>query len=91
MLGELKSRGRPAALDASVATEIARRSGATLMVHGDVLQLSGDVIVTAEIVDVASGRALGALRVTGLNEKNMLDKVEELGGLLRDRLKEVKS
>ena len=91
VLGGLKNRGRPAALDASVATEVARRSGATLMVHGDVLQLSGEMIVTAEIVDVASGRALGALRVSGLNDKNMLDKVEELGRLLRDRLKEVKS
>jgi TolB-like protein/predicted Ser/Thr protein kinase len=91
VLGQLKSRGGPAALDASVATEVARKSGATLMVHGDVLQLSGDVIVTAEIVDVASGRALGAERVAGFNEQNMLGKVEELGTLLRERLKEVKS
>jgi TolB-like protein len=77
-------------LDASVATEVARRSGATLMVHGDVLRLAGAVLLTAEIVDVATGRVLGAERITGVDEQNMLAKVEELGQLLRARLKEVK-
>jgi serine/threonine protein kinase/TolB-like protein len=90
VLGGLKTNGHTPVLDASVATEVARRSGATLMVHGDVLRLAGAVLLTAEIVEVATGRVLGAERVTEVNEQNMLSKVEGLGQLLRERLKEVK-
>jgi TolB-like protein len=91
VLGQLKARTPATALDASVATEVARRSGATYMVRGDVIRLAGSVILTAEVVDVRSGRVIGAERVTGVDEKNMLGKVEELGALLRNRLEEVKS
>jgi eukaryotic-like serine/threonine-protein kinase len=75
------------ALDPSLATEVARRSGASWLVHGDALLVAGAVVLTAEIVDVTTGRVIGAERVTGVNEENMLDKVDELGRLLGERLK----
>jgi TolB-like protein len=90
VLGEMRPKGNPGGLDASVATEVARKSGATLMVRGDALELGGSVVLTAEIVDVKTGRVIGAERITGVDEKNMLEKVEQLAASLKDRLKEVK-
>jgi serine/threonine protein kinase len=89
VLKQLKMESMPT-LDSQNATEVARKSGARLMVRGDTLLLGGNIVLKAEISDVADGRLIGAEKVTGVTEKNMLDKVDELGGLLRDRLKDVK-
>jgi TolB-like protein len=78
------------AVDQTVATEVAKRSNATLMVRGDTLLLGEDVVMKAEVVEVASGRLLAAERVTGVTQQNLLAKVDELGGLLREKLKVVK-
>jgi TolB-like protein len=78
------------AIDQTVATEVAKRSNATLMVRGDTLLLGEDVVLKAEVVEVGSGRLLAAERVTGVTQKNLLAKVDELGNLLRDKLKAVK-
>lgn len=78
------------AVDQSVATEVAKRSNATLMVRGDTLLLGEDVVMTVEAVEMASGRLLAAERVTGVTRQNLLAKVDELGNLLREKLKAVK-
>jgi serine/threonine protein kinase len=78
------------AVDQTVATEVAKRSNATLMVRGDTLQFDKDVVLKAEVVEVTSGRLLAAERVTGVTQQNLLSKVDELGSLLREKLKAVK-
>ncbi len=78
------------AVDQSVATEVAKRSKATLMVRGDTLLLGEDVVMKAEVVEVETGRLLAAERVTGVTQQNLLAKVDELGNLLREKLKAVK-
>lgn len=89
VLKQLKMEKMPT-LDAQVSTEVAKKSGARLMVRGSTLMLGGAVVLQAEVSDIASGKVLAAERVTGVTEKNMLQKTDELGGMLRDRLKDVK-
>ncbi len=89
VLKQLKMESMPT-LDAANATEVAKKSGAKYMVRGDTLMAAGNIVLEAEISEVSSGRLLAAEKVTGVTEKNMLDKADELGGLLRDRLKDVK-
>jgi serine/threonine protein kinase len=89
VLKQLKMESMPT-LDSQNATEVAKKCGARLMVRGDTLTLGGNIVLKAEISDVAGGRLLGAEKVTGVTEKNMLEKADELGALLRDRLKDVK-
>jgi TolB-like protein len=90
VLREVRGKtGDAGTLDPSVATEVARRSNARLMIRGEALLVGGSVILTAEVVDVASGRLLGAEKVTGVDEENMLEKVDELGRLLGERLKAI--
>lgn len=89
VLKQLKMESMPT-LDSQNATEVAKKCGARLMVRGDTLLLGGNIVLKAEISEVGDGRLLGAEKVTGVTEKNMLDKADELGGLLRDRLKDVK-
>jgi len=78
------------AVDQTVATEVAKRSNDTLMVRGDTLLLGEDVVMKAEVVEVSSGHLLAAERVTGVTQQNLLSKVDELGNLLREKLKAVK-
>jgi len=89
VLKQLKMEKMPT-LDSQVSTEVAKQSGARIMVRGSTLMLGGAVVMQAEVSDVASGKVLAAERVTGVTEKNMLEKTDELGGLLRERLKDVK-
>jgi serine/threonine protein kinase len=89
VLKQLKMEKMPT-LDSQVSTEVAKKSGARIMVRGSTLMLGGAVVMQAEVSDVASGKVLAAERVTGVTEKNMLEKTDELGGMLRERLKDVK-
>jgi eukaryotic-like serine/threonine-protein kinase len=89
VLTQLKMESMPT-LNAQNATEVAKKCGARLMVSGETLLLGGNIVLKAEISDVSGGRLLGAEKVTGVTEKNMLEKADELGGLLRERLKDVK-
>lgn len=74
-------------LDRTVATEIARRCGARLMLHGNVLKVADSVILKAEIIEVQSGRLVSAQRVVGVDDRNLLEKIDELSRLVREDLK----
>lgn len=50
------------AFDGSLATGAARYAGARTMLAGQVIQREGKLTLTAELVDVASGRTLGSVR-----------------------------
>lgn len=89
-LKQMRMKEKIPTLEAGVATEVARKSGATMMVRGDTLMLSGSIILKAEAVEVSTGRVLAAERVTGVTEQNMLGKVDELSRLIGEKLKAVK-
>jgi TolB-like protein len=88
VLREMKVEGD--ASDPRVATEVAKKSGAAYVIRGNALMVGGSVVLTAEVVNVADGTVIGAERVTGVDEENMLDKVDELGRLLSERLKVIR-
>ncbi len=85
------------ALDARAAAEAARKSGATLLVRGETTLDSGSagsagvppasVTLKAEVVEAATGKVLDAGQVAGVDDKNMLAKVDELAGLIAEKLK----
>ncbi len=87
VLREMNLAEKAPALDANAATGVARKSGATLLVRGETLLLSGSITLKAEVVDVATGKLLDAEQVTGVDDQNLLAKVDELGGLIAEKLK----
>lgn len=76
-------------LDRSVATEVARRCAARYMARGEILKPADSVILKAEIVEVETGRLVSAQRVVDVDDKNLLDKIDELSKLMREDLKAV--
>ena len=70
--------GQSPTFDNAVSTETARRSGASIMVRGEALLVAGKLLLTAELVEVSTGKIIGAERVSEVNDQNMLDKVDEL-------------
>lgn len=73
-------------IDASVALRVARRARAARIVTGRILQTSPALVMTAEVVDVASGRVLHAERIEGQPGQTLFDLVDELGGRLVSRM-----
>ena len=77
-------------LDPAQAVEIARQAGARYLLGGTALALGSDIFIAAEVIDVSSGKVAVALRITGLAEKNLTAKLEELAGGLRQELQKVR-
>lgn len=77
-------------LETSRATEIAQNVHARYLLRGATLKLGSDVFVKAEVIEVASGKVVVAQRITGLTEQNLTGKLEELAGLLRQELLQIK-
>jgi len=78
------------ALDRTVATEVARRCGARYMLHGELLKLPEAIVLKTELVEVETGRLVSAQRVVGLNDQNLLEKIDELSRLVGEDLKGLK-
>jgi tetratricopeptide (TPR) repeat protein len=78
-----KSEGTP---DRTVATEVARRAGATKMVLGQVAYAGTRLVATAEVVEVASGRLLGSSHFEGAGADHVFAMAEGLAGQLRVQL-----
>ncbi|MBI5869299.1 MAG: protein kinase [candidate division Zixibacteria bacterium] len=60
-------------VDRGIATEVARKAGASRMLSGTLSRLSGRTIITAQLVDVASGDVVGSERVDGSDVYAMVD------------------
>jgi tRNA A-37 threonylcarbamoyl transferase component Bud32/TolB-like protein len=90
VLQEMRTKDGMPPMEAGVATEVARKVKAGILVRGDTLLLGGKIILKAEVMDVVSGRLMAAERVTDVTEQNVLAKLDELGSLLREKLKTVK-
>ncbi len=74
LMGEEDSR----IADHEVATEIAERAGARWMLTGSILQVQPRLIMTAEIVEVASGSTVASQRVTGDEGEDVFALVDRL-------------
>lgn len=64
-------------IDRSVATEVAIKARAKWMLLGNILQVEPEIILTSQLVDVASGKVAASQRITGeAGEKifSMVDK-----------------
>lgn len=60
-------------INRGVATQIAREAGASRMLSGALSKLEGRTIITAQLVDVASGDVVGSERVDGSDLYSMVD------------------
>ncbi|MBI3871572.1 MAG: protein kinase [candidate division Zixibacteria bacterium] len=56
-----------------MATQIAKKAGAARMLSGALSKLGGKTIITAQLVDVASGDVVGSERVDGMDLYAMVD------------------
>ena len=60
-------------IDRSIASKIAQRAGASRMLVGTLSNLGGRTILTAQLVDVASGEVVGSDRVDGIDVFTVVD------------------
>jgi serine/threonine protein kinase/tetratricopeptide (TPR) repeat protein len=70
-------------IDGSVATQVAAKAGAKWMLLGNILRLEPQIILTSQLVDVATGDAIASQRITG-------DKGEEIFSLVDKLTVEIK-
>jgi tetratricopeptide (TPR) repeat protein len=62
-------------IEGAAALEVARRSGATLLLTGQMGMIGGASYVTWRLVDIASGENLAARRVEGVNQVLLADQI----------------
>jgi tetratricopeptide (TPR) repeat protein/predicted Ser/Thr protein kinase len=73
--------------DASIASEAARLAGAKVMLVGQVLQSDERLLLTAELVDVESGDALGTLKKDVGSKAEMFSLAEAIAEEVRRSLR----
>ena len=87
MLDAMRQLGHGAgALDRSAALLVARRTHAGRIVTGSILQVNPNLIMTAELSDVRSGRVLYAERIVGEPGQTVYQLVDALGARLVGRM-----
>lgn len=64
------------------AMQVARRTHARRFVTGTILQLQPSIVLTAEVIDVASGRVLHSARIEGASGQSVFQVVDQLGSRL---------
>jgi tetratricopeptide (TPR) repeat protein/predicted Ser/Thr protein kinase len=76
----LKSLGREGAkvIDREVASQVAEKAQAKWMLLGSILQVEPRVVITAQIVDVASGKAVASQRISGEPDEDIFTLVDRL-------------
>jgi tetratricopeptide (TPR) repeat protein len=75
-------------LDATVASEIALREGVKAVVQGDVTPIGAGFILTARLVDPASGDLLASFRSTADAPTELIPAVERLSRAMRGKIGE---
>ncbi|HZM01341.1 MAG TPA: tetratricopeptide repeat protein, partial [Planctomycetota bacterium] len=70
-------------IDRENAGEVARRAGIGTMLLGRIGRVDGQLVATAEVVDVASGRVLGTARSQGGGAGDLFRMAESLGDQVR--------
>jgi tetratricopeptide (TPR) repeat protein/tRNA A-37 threonylcarbamoyl transferase component Bud32 len=62
-------------IEADQVLEVARKSGATLLLSGQIMSLASNPYVTWQLVDTRNGKSLGARRVDGDNLSTLADQI----------------
>jgi serine/threonine protein kinase/Flp pilus assembly protein TadD len=65
-------------IDRNVATEVATKARAKWMLLGNILQIEPEIILTSQLVDVASGKVAASERVDGETGENIFSMVDRL-------------
>lgn len=73
-------------IDRSTATEVARAAGARWMMLGSILQVVPNLIVSTQLVDVATGTIEGSQRLTGSSGETVFTLVDRMTGTAREDL-----
>lgn len=76
------------ALDASTARQAAQRAGWKAVLAGEVGQLGGGYVLSAELRSAADGSVLVAFRSTARDSTELIDAVDDLSRQVRDRVGE---
>ncbi len=66
-------------VDSTVATEVARMAGVGTMVLGQVAQAGERIVVSADLVDVETGRLIASPRAEGMSVDDVFSMAEDLG------------
>ncbi|UCF79151.1 MAG: protein kinase, partial [Candidatus Eiseniibacteriota bacterium] len=76
----LKSLGREGTkvIDREVASQVAKKAQAKWMLLGSILQVEPRLVVTAQVVDVASGKAIASQRIQGESGEEIFSLVDRL-------------
>jgi serine/threonine protein kinase/Flp pilus assembly protein TadD len=65
-------------IDRSVATEVATKARAKWMLLGSILQVEPEIILTSQLVDVASGKVAASQRIDGETGEKIFSMVDKL-------------
>jgi len=65
-------------IDGSVATQVATKAGAKWMLLGNILRLEPQIVLTSQLVDVATGDAIASQRITGEKGEEIFSLVDKL-------------
>jgi tetratricopeptide (TPR) repeat protein len=65
-------------INRSVATQVATKAGAKLMLLGNILQIEPHIILTAQLVDAATGNAIASQRIIGDESEQIFSLVDKL-------------
>lgn len=71
----------------SLASRIAQRAGVGTMLLGSILQTKPQLVVTARLIEVKSGKILNSQRITGYSADKIFPLVDSLAILVRNDLK----
>ena len=66
-------------VDSTVATEVARMAGVGTMILGQVAQAGGRIVVSADLVEVETGRLIATARAEGMSVDDVFSMAEDLG------------
>jgi serine/threonine protein kinase/tetratricopeptide (TPR) repeat protein len=84
----LKIKGREGAkvIDRTTASEIAKTAGARWMMLGSILQVEPHLVVTTQLIDVATGNIENSQRLTGTPDESVFELVDRMTGDTRTEL-----
>ncbi|MBD3258421.1 protein kinase [candidate division GN15 bacterium] len=85
---ELKQLGRQErkVVDRDVATQVANKVGARWMLMGSILQTEPQMVVTAQLVEVATGTVAGSQRFQSDSGQTIFSLVDQMSTTVRDDL-----
>ena len=78
--------GEGKALSPALAVQVARRAGVTTMLTGSILEQSPHLAVTANLVDVQTGRIISSHKARASGNDQIFNLVDSLSALLRNNL-----